>query len=110
MGRFKIFKSTVNNQFYFRFNASNGEQILSSEGYTTKQSCLNGRDAVKSRAKLDSAYSRIDNTYNYRFNMIGANYEIIARSSEGYLARQSRENAIEVVKREAPDAGTDDLT
>lgn len=110
MGRFKVFKSAVNGQFYFRFNASNGEQILASESYTTRQGCLNGIAAVKSRAPFDYAYTRIDNAGNYRFNMTGANYEIIARSSEGYTTRQGRENAIEVVKREAPSAAIDDLT
>ena len=110
MGRFKYWRSTVNNQYYFRFNASNGEQILASEGYTTKQACLNGIAAVKSRAPYDYAYSRIDNIGNFRFNMTGANYEIIARGSEGYAYRQGRENAIEVVKREAPTAPIDDLT
>ena len=110
MGRFKVFRSTINNQYYFRFNASNGEQILSSEAYTTKPSCYNGIAAVKSRAILDSAYSRTDNVGNYRFTMTGGNYEIIARSSEGYTTRQNRENAIGVVKSEAPGALIDDLT
>lgn len=110
MGRFKLIRSTVNSQYYFRFNASNGEQILASEGYTTKQNCLNGIAAVKARAPYDSAYIRTDNVGNYRFNMVSTNYQIIARSSEGYTTRHNRENAIQVVKTEAPSAPIDDLT
>lgn len=40
--KFQVFKSTYNNQYYFHLKAKNGEKILSGEGYTTKQSCLNG--------------------------------------------------------------------
>ena len=37
-------------QFYFRLKAANGEIICASQGYTTKQSCLGGIEAVKSVA------------------------------------------------------------
>ena len=47
--KFQVFKGK-DNQFYFRLKAANGEVICSSEGYTTKQSCLNGVQAVKSVA------------------------------------------------------------
>ncbi len=110
MARFKIFKSTTNAQYYFRFVANNGEQILSSEGYTTKDNCKNGIRAVQTRAPFDATYQRQDVVGNYRFNMLGSNGEIVARSSEGYTTRQNRENAITLVKNQAPGAGTDDLT
>jgi uncharacterized protein len=104
MGKFRVSPNATGSQYYFGFYASNGEQILASESYTTRQGCLNGIAAVKARAPYDAAYIRSDATYNYRFNMIGSNYEIIARSSEGYVSTQGRENAINVVKREAPTA------
>ena len=47
--KFQIFKG-IDDQFYFRLRAANGEVICSSQGYTTKQSCLNGIEAVKSVA------------------------------------------------------------
>ncbi len=34
----------------FKLNASNGENILASEGYTTKQAALNGIESVKKNA------------------------------------------------------------
>ena len=37
-------------EFRFRLMARNGENILASEGYTTKQSCLNGIESVKKNA------------------------------------------------------------
>lgn len=96
--------------YYFQFMANNGEQIIASEAYTTKFNCQNGIAAVKKAAPYDSNYRRTDNYMNYRFTMVGGNYETIARSSEGYTTSANRENAIRVVKDYAPAAPTYDLT
>jgi uncharacterized protein YegP (UPF0339 family) len=109
MASFQIFRGT-NFQYYFRFKASNGEQILSSESYITKQSCQDGIASVKAHAPYDSNYRRIDKPNDYRFNLIAKNNEIIARSSEGYTTSYNRDKAIEVVKKEAPTAPVYDLT
>lgn len=37
-------------EFRFRLNARNGENILASEGYTSKAACLNGIESVKKNA------------------------------------------------------------
>jgi uncharacterized protein YegP (UPF0339 family) len=108
MARFNIIPR--GGQYYFQFMANNGEQILASEGYTTKQNCKNGIDAVKRFAPHDYVYDRFDNYLNYRFNMSSINNRDIARSSEGYVSRAGRENAIEVVKAYAPTAPVYDLT
>jgi uncharacterized protein len=109
MQKFEIFLG-VNRQFYFRFKASNGQQILASEAYTTKANCQNGIASVKRLSPYDSTYRRIDSYANFRFNMVAENGEIIAKSSEGYVTAQGRENAIGVVKREAATAPIIDLT
>lgn len=46
MGKFIISKRT-NDEFQFNLKASNGEIILSSEGYKTKVSCKNGIESVQ---------------------------------------------------------------
>lgn len=104
MGYFGVSKSQANGQFYFGFYGNNYEQILASELYHNKQDALNGIEAVKNLAPYDWAYDRFDNPLNYRFNMSGSNHKIVARSSEGYTTRQSREHAIGVVKAEAGSA------
>jgi len=45
--KFQIYLSTANHQDYYRLKARNGEIILNSKGYTSKQSCLNGIASVK---------------------------------------------------------------
>ena len=107
--KFQIFKSSTNFQYYYRLRARNGEIILSGEGYTTKQGCLNGIASVKVNAPYDSRYERKDGYNNYTFNLKAANGEIIGRS-ENYNSSYSRESGISAVKRDAPGAPTEDLS
>lgn len=105
-GKFTIFKSSANNQYYYRLRSSNGEIILNGEGYISKQSCENAAASVKVNAPNDSRYERKDGVLNYTFNLKAANGEIIGRS-ESYTTRQGRENGIEAVKRGAPNASVE---
>jgi len=105
---FELFKSSANAQYYFRLKAGNGKIILSSEGYTSKQSCRNGIDSVKENAPNDNRYERKDATGNYRFNLKAGNGEIIGRS-ESYTTSAARENGIDAVKSDAPTAAVEDL-
>lgn len=41
-------------EFRFRLTAKNGENILSSEGYKTKASCLNGIESVKKNSASET--------------------------------------------------------
>lgn len=107
--KFQVFRSSVNFQYYYKLRAGNGEPILSGEGYTTKQSCLNGIDSVKQNAPYDSRYERKDGYNNYTFNLKAANGEIIGRS-ENYSTSYAREIGISAVKRDAPGAPIEDLT
>lgn len=107
--KFTIYRSSANYQYYYRLRARNGEIILSGEGYTTKQSCLNGIASVKENAPYDSRYERKDGFLNYTFNLKAANGEIIGRS-ENYTSSSARENGISAVKRDAPGAPIEDAT
>jgi uncharacterized protein len=98
---FNIFKSPVNNQFYYHLKAANGEIILSGEGYTTKQACQNGVSSVQTNAYNDSRYQKKDSTGNYTFNLLAANGEVIGKS-ENYTSSAARDNGIASVKKNAP--------
>lgn len=106
--KFQVFRSPVNSQFYYRLKAQNGENILNSEGYTTKQNCLAAIVSVKQNAPIDSRYERKDSSAGYTFNLKAANGEIVGRS-EVYTTSTSREGGIAAVKRDAPNAPTEDL-
>lgn len=49
MGKFEVFLAK-NGSYYFRLKAPNGEIILQSEGYVSKQGAENGVKAVKQYA------------------------------------------------------------
>lgn len=107
--KFQMVRSNVNSQYYFRLRAGNGEIVLNSEGYTSKQSCATGIASVKENAPYDSRYDRKDAFGNYTFKLEAENGQIIGRS-ENYTTSYSRENGIAAVKRDAPDAPVEDLT
>lgn len=107
---FQIFLGR-DSQFYFRYMAANGEQLLRSEGYTTKQNCSNGINSVKRLSTFESSYQRFtDSKGEYRYNILAETKEPVATSSEGYSSFQGRENAINIVKAYASTAEVKDLT
>lgn len=107
--KFQIFRSTANYQYYYRLRAGNGEIVLSGEGYTTKQSCMEGIFSVKANAPYDSRYDKKDSYGNYTFNLKASNGVIIGRS-ENYTSSWSRDVGIAAVKRDAPGAPIEDLS
>ncbi len=107
MGKFEIFQGKKAD-YFFRLKAGNGEIILSSEGYTAKQNCKNGIEAVKVNASDNGRYERRD-TPTYKFNLKAANGEIIGRS-ENYGSKLDREGGIASVKANAGRAVVVDLT
>lgn len=107
MGKFVV-KKRSNGEFQFNLKASNGQVILSSEGYSSKSGCLNGIESVKTNAENDKRYDRKNSTNGkFYFNLKSSNGQIIG-SSEMYETNASRENGIESVKKNAPSAGTED--
>lgn len=109
MGKFVITKR-VNGEFQFNLKAANGQAILTSEGYTTKTACDNGIESVRKNAQEDGRFERKDSSNGkYYFNLKATNGQIIG-SSEMYESAASRENGIESVKKNAPDAVVEDQT
>jgi len=107
MSKFVLFKGS-NQQYYFHLKADNGEKVLHSEGYTSKQACLSGIASVKVNAPYDSRYERLaSRSSQYYFNLRAMNNEVIG-VSEMYTSSYARDNGIEVVKRIAPTASIED--
>ncbi len=57
---FEVFRG-ANEKFYFRLRAANTNNLLSSQGYTTKDNCLNG---IRSVTFLSHNHTLIDDTLN----------------------------------------------
>ncbi|WP_276347225.1 YegP family protein [Daejeonella sp. JGW-45] len=109
MGSFVITKRT-NGEFQFNLKAGNGQTILASEGYSSKASCENGIESVRTNSQDDARFDRKTSTNGkHFFNLKASNGQIIG-SSEMYESASSRENGIESVKTNAPDAKVNDQT
>lgn len=107
--KFEIRKGS-SGKYRFNLKAGNGEIILSSETYESKQGAEKGIESVKTNAPNDSRYERktASNRQPY-FVLKAANGEPIGRS-ETYSSTSAMENGIESVKRNAPNASVEDLT
>ena len=104
--KFELFRSTINNQYYFRLKSrGNYETILSSEGYETQQGRDNGVNSVRINSQIDSHYERRGGISTFTFVLKSSNGEIIGRS-ETYASAAGRDNGIAAVKRDAPLAET----
>lgn len=109
MGKFVITKR-VNGEFQFNLKAGNGQTILASEGYTTQAACDNGIESVRKNASDDDRYERKESSNGkFYFNLKAGNGQIIG-NSEIYESLAARENGIESVKKNAPDAVVDNQT
>ncbi len=98
-------KTGKDNQFYFNLTAKNGQTILTSEGYKTKDGCEKGVDSVKKNAPDDKKYERkVAKDGQHFFVLKAGNGEPIGKS-EMYKTKDSMENGIESVKNNAPIAG-----
>lgn len=108
-GKFELYTDKAG-EFRFRLKAGNGEIILVSEGYKQKASANNGIESVKKNAPDDARYERKEtSTGKPMFNLRAANGQVIG-TSEYYSSEAARDNGIESVKRNAPEAAVDDQT
>ena len=102
-GKFEIKKGT-SGKYRFNLKAGNGQIILSSETYETKQGAENGIESVKKNAPDDKRYERKTASNGEAYFVIKAgNGEIIGRS-ETYSSMAAMESGIESVRRNAPSA------
>ncbi|MGJ7581059.1 YegP family protein [Variovorax sp. RHLX14] len=90
----------------FNFKGGNGETVLTSELYASRQGAHGGIASVKANAPLDAHYDRRTNKGGAPYFVLkAANGEIIG-TSEAYSSTGARNTAIEWVRANAPSATT----
>ena len=101
MAKFEI-TTRKNGEFQFNLKASNGEVILTSEGYTTKAACLNGAESVKKNAVEEKRFEKLvaKNGKPY-FTLKATNGQVIGQS-QIYASERNRDNGIASVMKNAP--------
>ncbi|MBK8987446.1 MAG: YegP family protein [Chloroflexi bacterium] len=107
--KFQLFQGN-NQEYYFRLNARNGEQILASEGYQTLANCMNGIESVKKNAADGRRFERkVAKDGRFYFNLTATNGQVIGKS-QMYKSEDGRDNGIQAVQNVAADAPIEDLT
>lgn len=108
-GSFELFKDE-SDEFRFRLKAGNSEIILASEGYKQRAIAESGIEFVRNNAPDDDSYERKDTRNGgHMFNLKAKNGEVIG-TSEVHTSTAGRDNGIESVKNNAPEAAAKDLT
>ncbi|MCR5547746.1 MAG: YegP family protein [Bacteroidales bacterium] len=103
MGKFVI---TVrkNGEFQFNLKATNGQVILTSEGYSTKTACLNGVESVKKNAAVEARFEvKVAKNGKPYFNLKSTNGQVIG-ASQMYASERTMKAGIASVMKNAPDA------
>jgi uncharacterized protein YegP (UPF0339 family) len=90
--------------------ASNGQTILSSEGYKTKASCTNGYQSVQNNcANPDRFVKKQTGSGKFRFNLVASNGQVIG-TSQNYASESGYNNGMKSIANSAPGASIDDQT
>ena len=109
MGKFVI-TLRKNGEFQFNLKATNGQTILTSEGYTTKSACMNGIESVKKNCKVAARFDKkVASNGKPFFNLKATNGQIVG-SSQMYANEKNMLNGVASVQKNAPDAEVVDLT
>ena len=109
MGKFVISKRK-NGEFQFNLVAGNGEIVLTSEGYASKPSCMNGvKSVMKNAADVKRFEPKVAKNGKFHFNLKASNGQVIG-SSEIYDSQSTCENGIASVKKNVVGAKIEDKT
>jgi hypothetical protein len=109
MGKFVV-TLRKNGEYQFNLKATNGQVILTSEGYTTKAACMNGIESVKKNSQVEARFDKkVASNGKPFFNLKATNGQIIG-SSQMYANEKNMLNGLASVKKNAPDAEVVDLT
>ncbi len=103
-------KDAKGGQFSFVLKAANGEPILASETYKSKEGAKNGIESVKKNCGIDKAYEvKVSKDKKFYFVLKAANHQVIG-TSEMYSSESAMKDGIAAIKKAAPGAKLDDIT
>lgn len=108
MGKFEVYKD-ARGEYRFRLKADDGDNILASEGYSAKTSCMNGVESVKKNSQEAGRYERKTSANGkHFFNLKSSNGQVVG-TSEMFATEEKMEHGIEQVKKYAPGATVEEV-
>ena len=108
-GKFEVYKDKAG-EFRFRLKAANGQNILRSEGYKSKTSCMNGVESVKKNSQNPERFAKKTTpSGKFRFNVTSSNGQVVG-TSQSYSSESGCSNGMKSVAESSVGATTDDQT
>ncbi len=101
MAKFEIFKDKEG-KFRFRLKSGNGQNIIASQGYTTKTSCMNGISSVKKNSQDETNFERLRSKDGSHYFNLKAQNQLVIGTSQMYSGSKAMEQGISSVKKNAP--------
>ncbi len=96
-GKYELIKENARS-YYIKLVANNGQVLLVSQNYASKQSALNGLEAIKNAIEAQNFTIAKDKQDRYQYNLYTSNNQLIV-SGETYPAKQSCLSSIQSVLR-----------
>lgn len=90
--------------------AGNGQIIMQSEMYETKAGALNGISSIQKNAADDARYERLTSKSDKPYFVLKAGNHKVIGQSQTYESEKGRDNGIESVKKNVPEATIEDQT
>jgi uncharacterized protein YegP (UPF0339 family) len=107
--KFEVF-ADKGGKYRFRLKAANGEIVLSSQAYASKESCSNGIASVQKNAANPDLFSKTTSEGGkFGFSLLAANKQVIG-TSQTYSSAPGRDNGIKSVGKAATGASIVDQT
>lgn len=98
---FQIYKDK-SNKHRFRLKAKNGENIISSQAYASRATCMKGiKSVAKHSTNKENFKTKENKAGKWNFNLIAGNNRVIA-TSQSYADRSSMNKGIKSVMANAP--------
>jgi uncharacterized protein YegP (UPF0339 family) len=108
-GKFEVYKDKAG-EFRFRLKAGNGQNILASEGYKAKSSCMNGIESVQKNSQNPARFAKKSSkSGKFSFNVTASNGQVVG-SSQSYESESGCDNGMKSVTECSPGAEIDDQT
>ena len=108
-GKFEVYKDKAG-EFRFRLKAGNGQNILASEGYKAKSSCMNGIASVQKNSQIPERFAKKTSASGkFSFSVTSSNGQVVG-TSQLYDSESGCNNGIKSVAECAHGAAIDDQT
>ena len=108
-GKFEVYKDKAG-EFRFRLKAANGQNIIASEGYKAKASCMNGIESVQKNSQDSTRFEqKTTKAGKFVFNLTSSNGQVVG-TSQSYDSESGCSNGMKSVAECSNGAEIDDQT